>query len=223
MNVFIDQFFNIDIMMQSLPYLLKGLMMTIGLTILLAPLGFVSGLLLALAYGSSNRFVRYATWAWVNVFRAMPPLVLIIVVYSALPFLGINLPTLACVVVGLVLNNSAYFCEIIRAGLGAVPKGQMEAARSTGFGHFSALRLVVLPQAIRKVLPDIASNIIEIVKGTSLASVLAIGEMLYAAGVIRSVTYNASAITLASIIYLVLLLPAVRLVGRMERRSATAL
>lgn len=217
MNTLIDQFFNIDIMLQALPFLLKGLLITVLLTMLLAPLGIVTGLGLALASSTRNIILRGAVRVWVNVFRALPPLVLIIVIYSGLPFLGLRLPPFPCVIVALALNNSAYYCEILRAGLGAVSKGQMEAARSTGMTQWQALRHVVLPQAIRTVLPDLASNTIEVVKGTSLASIVAVGELLYMAGVARSVTFNTSPITLAAILYLLVLLPAVRLSGRIHR------
>jgi polar amino acid transport system permease protein len=157
----------------------------------------------------------------VNVFRTMPPLVLIIVTFSALPFLGVRLPAIMCAIIALLLNNTAYYCEIIRAGLGSVSPGQMEAARSTGLGYRDSLRYVVLPQALRNVLPDLASNTIEVVKATSLASIVGVYDLLYSASTIRSVTFNTSSLTLAAIIYLVILLPAVRLTGRLERRPQT--
>lgn len=218
MNALIEQFFNLEIMREALPYLLRGLLITIGLTAILAPLGLIAGLGLALVSNPRNPLLRFLVRGWINVFRAMPPLVLIILTFSALPFLGIRLPAFACVIIALLLNNSSYYCEIFRAGLGSVSPGQMEAARSTGLTTFDAMRFVVLPQAVRNVLPDLASNTIEVVKSTSLAAIIAVGEMLYVAGNIRSITFNTSALTLAAIIYLIILLPAVRLAGRLERR-----
>ncbi|OBZ97571.1 polar amino acid ABC transporter permease (plasmid) [Pararhizobium polonicum] len=218
MNSLIDQFFNLTVMQEALPYLLKGLLITIGLTVVLAPLGMIAGLALALGSNPRNPFLRIVVRSWINVFRAMPPLVLIILAFSALPFIGIHLPAFACVVVALLLNNSSYYCEIFRAGLGSVGPGQLEAARSTGLGTWDAMRFVVLPQATRNVLPDLASNTIEVMKATSLAAIVAVNEMLYVAGTIRSVTYNTSPLTLAAIIYLAILLPAVRLTGRLERK-----
>lgn len=222
MNALIDQFFNLDIMRQALPYLLKGLMITLVLTAILAPLGMVSGLALALASRTRQAPLRWLVRVWVNVFRAMPPLVLIILAFSAFPFLGIQLSAMTCVILGLALNNSAYYCEIFRAGLGSVPPGQAEAARATGLGRFATLRLVVLPQATRNVLPDLASNTIEVMKSTSLAAILSVGELLFAASTARSVTFNTSPLTLAAIMYLLILIPAVRLSGRLERRVANA-
>ncbi|AYM19850.1 amino acid ABC transporter permease (plasmid) [Agrobacterium tumefaciens] len=221
MTDLIEQFFNLDIMSQALPYLISGLMITLVLTAVLAPVGFGIGLGLALMSEARSPVLRWVVRTWVNVFRTMPPLVLIIVTFSALPFLGIRLPAILCAIIALLLNNTAYYCEIIRAGLGSVSRGQMEAARSTGLGYTDSLRYVVLPQALRNVLPDLASNTIEVVKATSLASIVGVHDLLYSASTIRSVTFNTSSLTLAAIIYLIILLPAVRLSGRLERKPQT--
>lgn len=158
---------------------------------------------------------------WVNVFRTMPPLVLNIVTFSALPSIGIRLPAIMCAIIALLLNNTAYYCEIIRAGLSSVSPVQMEAARSTGLRYRDALRYVVLPQAFRNVLLDLASNTIKFVKATSLVSIGGVNDFLYSASTIRSVTFNSSSLTLAAIIYLVILLPAVRLSNRLEGKPET--
>ncbi|AYM14540.1 amino acid ABC transporter permease [Agrobacterium tumefaciens] len=221
MTDLIEQFFNLDIMSQALPYLVSGLMITLVLTAVLAPVGFGIGLGLALMSEARSPVLRWIVRTWVNVFRTMPPLVLIIVTFSALPFLGVRLPAILCAIIALLLNNTAYYCEIIRAGLGSVSRGQMEAARSTGLGYTDSLRYVVLPQALRNVLPDLASNTIEVVKATSLASIVGVHDLLYSASTIRSVTFNTSSLTLAAIIYLIILLPAVRLSGRLERKPQT--
>ncbi|NSY51802.1 amino acid ABC transporter permease [Agrobacterium tumefaciens] len=221
MTDLIEQFFNLDIMSQALPYLVSGLMITLVLTAVLAPVGFGIGLGLALMSEARSPVLRWVVRTWVNVFRTMPPLVLIIVTFSALPFLGVRLPAILCAIIALLLNNTAYYCEIIRAGLGSVSRGQMEAARSTGLGYTDSLRYVVLPQALRNVLPDLASNTIEVVKATSLASIVGVHDLLYSASTIRSVTFNTSSLTLAAIIYLIILLPAVRLSGRLERKPQT--
>lgn len=221
MTDLIEQFFNLDIMSQALPYLISGLMITLVLTAVLAPVGFGIGLGLALMSEARSPVLRWIVRTWVNVFRTMPPLVLIIVTFSALPFLGVRLPAILCAIIALLLNNTAYYCEIIRAGLGSVSRGQMEAARSTGLGYTDSLRYVVLPQALRNVLPDLASNTIEVVKATSLASIVGVHDLLYSASTIRSVTFNTSSLTLAAIIYLIILLPAVRFSGRLERKPQT--
>ena len=123
-------------------------------------------------------------------------------------------------VAALVISYSAYVSEVYRAGINAVHRSQVAAARSLGLSQWASMRYVILPQAFRNVLPDLISNTLEVVKLTSIASVVALPEMLYSADMARSLTYNASPIVLAAGIYLVLLWPVVRLVSRMEHRVA---
>jgi len=221
MEAVVQQFFNLDIMLKSLPLVMRGLGMTVLICAVVIPLGLVGGLLAALGSVSHNRALRWASIAFVELFRAVPPLVLLIFIYAGLPFSGLSLSPFTAVTIGFFLNNSAYFAEIFRAGLLSVPKGQTEAARSTGLSGGQTLIWVTLPQATRNVLPDLLSNVVEVVKLTSLASVVSLGEMLHAAGLVRSLTYNASPLVLAAGIYLVLLWPLIRVIARFERRIAT--
>ena len=222
MNALIEQFFNFEVMQQALPYLLKGLLYTLLLSVILAPLGMITGLLLALASSNRTKAVRKGVRVYVNIFRSIPQLVLIILLFSALPLAGVHLSAFTCVIIALMLNNAAYFCEIFRAGLGAVGTGQREAAESTGLNRIDTLRYVILPQAIRNVLPDLASNTIEVVKSTSLASIVSVGELLHVASNIRSVTYNTTPLTVAAILYLLILLPAVKLSSKLESKTGKA-
>ena len=156
--------------------------------------------------------------AVIDVMRALPPLVLLIFVYSGLPFAGIEMAPFVAVAVAFLLNNSAYYAEVYRAGIQSIPKGQWEAARATGLSVPQTLTQVILPQAVRNVLPDLLSNTVEVVKLTSLASVVSLAELLYQANMARSVTYNSSPLVLAAAIYLVILWPCVRLVSRFQRK-----
>src|SRR5205814_3739891 len=221
MDALIHQFFNLDIMARALPLVLAGLQQTILLCLIVIPLGLIGGLIFALASLSSSRTVRWGMVAAIDFFRAMPPLVLLIFVYSGLPFAGIRLSPLAAVAIAFLLNNSSYYGEIYRAGIESVGRGQWDAARSTGLKPYQALIYVVLPQAVRNVLPDLISNTVEVVKLTSLASVVALPELLYSADVARSITFNTSPIVLAAAIYVAMLWPIVRLVSRLERRVAS--
>jgi polar amino acid transport system permease protein len=218
MDALIAQFFNLDIMVQAAPLILRGLGMTLLVCAAVVPLGLTGGLMVALAGRTHSLPVRFAVAALIDLFRAVPPLVLLIFVYAGLPFAGLPLSPFAAVCVAFFLNTSAYYGEIYRAGLESVGAGQREAARSTGLTAWQAMAFVVIPQAVRNVLPDLVSNTVEVVKLTSLASVVALPEMLYSADMARSVTYNSSPIVLAALIYLVLLWPVVRLVSRMEHR-----
>ena len=218
MEAIIQQFFNLEIMAKALPLVLKGLGMTLLICAVVIPLGAIGGLLAAIASVSSKRAVRWSAIGFVDLFRAIPPLVLLIFIYAGLPFAGIRVSPFAAVAVGFFLNNSAYFAEVFRAGILSVPKGQTEAARSTGLSQGQTLFWVTLPQAVRNVLPDLLSNVVEVVKLTSLASVVSLSEMLHTAGLVRSLTYNASPLVLAAGIYLVLLWPLIRVISRFERK-----
>lgn len=220
MDALFQNFFNIEVFRQVLPFLLEGLLTTIGLSALVIPLGLVGGLAVALiATHSTSRVVRFLIAAYVDVFRALPPLVLLIFIYFGFPFLGIDLPKLLAVALGFLLNNAAYYGEIFRAGLLSVPAGQMEAARSTGLSRAQALMHVVIPQATRNVLPDLLGNSIEVVKLTTIASVVALPELLRIARDAQALVYNPSPIVLAALIYLALLWPLVRLLSRLEHKN----
>jgi len=219
MDVLIQNFFNLPVYRDVFPYLMGGLWTTVWLSAIVIPLGAIAGLALALAQSqSTGRGARWAVIAFVDFFRAFPPLVLLIFLYFGLPFVIGDVPKLVAVVLAFVLNNAAYFAEVFRAGLQGVAAGQMEAARSTGLSRLQALRLVVLPQAVRNVLPDLVSNCIEIVKLTTIASVVGMPELLRAARDAQSLVFNPSPVVLAALLYLALLWPLTRWTARLERR-----
>ena len=221
MDTILQQFFNLGVMEQAFPLILGGLKQTIIICLIVVPLGLAGGLAFALISLSRLRTVRWAAIAAIDFFRSIPPLVLLIFVYAGLPFAGFRLSPLAAVAISFFLNTSSYYGEIYRAGIESVGLGQWDAARSTGLQAYQTLAYVVLPQAVRNVLPDLVSNTVEVVKLTSLASVVALPELLYSADMARSVTFNSSPIVLAAVIYLAMLWPLVRLISRLERRIAT--
>jgi len=216
-----QQFFNLAIMERALPLLLMGLRQTIVICLIVIPLGLAGGLAFALLSRTSLSPVRWAAVVAIDFFRAVPPLVLLIFVYSGLPFAGLRPSPFAAVGIAFLLNTSSYYGEIYRAGIESIGLGQWDAARSTGLTISQTLAYVVLPQAMRNVLPDLVSNTVEVVKLTSIASVVALPELLYSADMARSVTFNSSPLVLAAAIYLIMLWPIVRLVSRLERRIAT--
>ena len=220
MEQILQQFLNFEIMLKVWPLLLRGLGTTAYLCALVIPLGLAGGLAVALASLSRRRAVVWGAIVLVDLFRAAPPLVLLILLYSGLPFAGINLSPTVAVCLAFFCNTSSYYGEIYRAGIESVGRGQWEAARSTGLGAFQAIVYVVLPQAVRNVLPDLVSNTIEVVKLTSIASVVSFPELLYSADMARSLTFNSSPVVLAAAMYVVILWPLVRLVSRLERRVA---
>lgn len=215
----IDVFLNREIILAAWPILLQGLWSTILLSLMVVPLGVAGGIMLAVLSTVRSPYVRWPLMAWVDFFRAFPPLVLLIFLYAALPFAGLELGAFGCVAIGFFLNTGAYYGEILRAGIESVPSGQTEAARATGLSRLQTMAHVILPQAIRNVLPDLMSNTLEVVKLTSIASVVALPELLFQARQAQSVTYNPTPIVVAAIAYFLLLWPLVRLVSRLENRA----
>jgi polar amino acid transport system permease protein len=219
MDALLESFFNVEIYRQVLPYLLQGLWTTLWLSLLVVPLGIAGGLALAIASTQTKRrSVRIAVAVYVDLFRAFPPLVLLILIYFGSPFLGVEFPKLVAVALGFMLNNSSYFAEVFRAGLGSIPTGQAEAARASGLSAAQTLRYVLVPQATRNVLPDLLGNVIEVIKMTSLASVVALPELLKAARDAQSMLYNPSPIVLCALLYLAILWPLVRWLTHIEKR-----
>jgi polar amino acid transport system permease protein len=219
MEEIVQSFFNAEIARAAMPIVLAGLLNTILLSLLVVPLGLIGGLILALLGQTRSRAVRWSLMGWVDFFRAFPPLVLLILLFAGLPFAGIELGGFACVAIAFFLNTGAYYGEILRAGIESIPRGQVEAARSTGLSGLQTMTWVVLPQAVRNVLPDLLSNTLEVVKLTSLGSVVAVPELLFQARQAQSVTYNPTPIVMAAVIYFLILWPVVRLLSRLENRA----
>jgi polar amino acid transport system permease protein len=216
METLITAFFNTAILRETAPYLWSGFLMSVLLTIVVVPLGLTGGLTLALLSTVRIRALRLLLVFYTDFFRAFPPLVLLMFIAFGLPFTGLDLPAFASVALAFLLNTSSYYGEIFRAGIESIPRGQLEAARSTGLGAAQTMAYVVVPQAARNVMPDLISNTLEVVKLTSIASVVALPELLYAARQAQSITYNATPIIAAG---LVCLWPLVRLLSRFEHRQ----
>lgn len=219
MDAFLDTFFNWEIATAASPILWQGLKATLLLSAVVVPLGMLGGILIAVLSTFEARWIAWPLRAWVDIFRALPPLVLLVFIFAGLPFIGIDVGAWGAVAVGFFLNTGAYYGEILRAGIESVPRGQVEAARSTGLTRGQTMTHVVLPQAVRNVLPDLISNTLEVVKLTSIASVVALPELLFQARQAQSVTYNATPIMAAAVLYFLILWPVVRLLSRLENRQ----
>jgi len=215
----LNLFFNMAILERVGPFLLRGLGMTLLLSLVVVPMGVLSGALLAVLYSLRRRWLNLLLIAYVDFFRAFPPLVLLLFIYGGLPFLGLDLPLFGTVALAFLLNTSSYYGEIFRAGIESIPRGQTEAARSTGLSRWQAMLYVTLPQAARNVLPDLIGNTLEVIKLTTLASVVGFTELLNNARNAQALTYNATPVVVAALAYLVMLWPLVRLVSRLEHRS----
>lgn len=220
MDELVTTFFNFDVLKQVWPLLLQGFWMTLALAAVAVPLSVLTGIAIAMAQDVPSKLLRFLLIAYVDVMRAIPPLVLLIFIFFGLPFLGLKLNEFTAAVLALTLNGSSYFAEIFRAGIESVPKGQREAARSTGLNWYQSMVYVVVPQGTRNVLPDLISNTVELVKQTSIASAVALQELLRSAQLAQGLLYNPTPLIAVAIVYFLMFWPFVRLVSRLQNRTA---
>lgn len=218
----LDIFFNLDVLGRAFPLLLKGLGMTLLLGAVTIVAGTILGLGLAMLRLFAGRPLRLLATGYVDVMRAMPVLVVLILIYYALPFAGIVMSSFTAAAVALSLVMAAYTAEVMRAGIQAVPKGQFEASSALGLGFWRMMQKVVLPQAMRIVIPPHASNCVSIIKDTSLASVVAMSDLLKQATDAQALFANPTPLLGAALIYVAILWPMVRLTGWLEARFARA-
>lgn len=188
-----------------LPLLLQASLITISLALISQAIGTVCGLFLALGRLSKRGWLRWTVWTYVWIFRGTPVLLHLFFVYYAAPAIGITLDAFPAAIIAFSASSAAYNAEIIRAGLQAVHHGQVEAAQAIGMSYAAIVRRIVLPQAIRIVVPPYMSNFITHTKNSSLASVITVPELMLTAQMIYSSTYRAIEIlTAAGAIYLAL-------------------
>lgn len=189
----------------SMPSLLHGALISLEITGVAALIGILLGSLLGLAETSSSRMLRFAVGTYVTLFRGTPMLVQILFVYYVLPQFGIKIPPFWAASLAIGLNSSAYISQIVKSGILAIPKGQIEAAHTLGLTSLQTKGLIVFPQAFRIILPMLGNELVTLVKDSSLASIIGVMELSKEASVIRSRTYDAFSILLAvSLIYLIL-------------------
>ncbi len=222
MSGLIDTFFNADVMLRAMPMLGRGLINTFYLAVTAMVLGTVAGVLICVGRLYGPKPIRLLAIGFIDIFRALPILVVLIVIYYALPFVGIRLNSFTSATLALSIVLAAFTAEVFRAGIMAIPPGQFEAARSLGLPFTVTLFKVVIPQAIRIATPPQTSNCIAIVKDTSLASFVAMPDLLKQAFDAQALMANPSPLLAAAAIYLIILWPLVRLVAYLEKRSATA-
>lgn len=216
----LQTFFNWSVLVESLPMMLRGLGLTIMLGGVSILLGLVGGLLLALLRLYSFAPVQALARIYIDIMRSIPLLVLLVLIYYALPFVGIRLSSFASATSALSLVSCAYSAEIFRSGIEAIPRGQFEASASQGMSFFSTMRDVILPQAVRIVMPPMTSNCISVLKDTALASVVAMPDLLKQATQAQALAANPTPLVGAAVLYLLLLLPLVQMVSWVERRNA---
>jgi polar amino acid transport system permease protein len=215
----VDTFFNWEILVISIPALLRGLLMTVVLGVMGIVFGTLAGLGVCMVRLYAPKPLRWLAVAYIDLLRATPILVVLILIYYALPFLDIRLSSMTSAGLAMSLVMAAYSAEIFRSGIESVPGGQTEAANALGLSFFQQFRHVVLPQAWRIVIPPLTGTWVSLIKDTSLASTVALPELLKEALDAQAYHANPTPLIGAAIIYVLLLLPLVRLVGLLEKRA----
>lgn len=207
---------------QNYPVLLKGL----GMTALLWGIAFPASMLIgfAISLGARSRFgaLRALTRVYVEVFRNTPVIIQLIWFFYAFPILtGYQFSPVTAALCGLILNASAYCSEIFRGGMASIPNGQWEGARAVGMSHAQALRRIIVPQVLARMLPAFTNRGIELAKNTSIASVIAVQELMYQGRALSSAYYHPlETLTTVAVIYFVLIYPGAFWASRFEKRFA---
>jgi polar amino acid transport system permease protein len=209
----------VDVIVPYLPSLLKGTITTLWLSAATLILALVVGLVVALGRLSRRRVLRTASRVYTDLIRGTPALIQIFYIYFGLPQLGINIDAIPAGIIALGINSGAYMGEIFRAGIQSIDPGQMEAARSVGMSHRQAMQVAILPQVVRRVIPPITGEATSLVKGTSLLSVISIGELTRVGQQIVGVTFRPlEAFAAIGLTYLVINVALSQLSVTLERR-----
>ena len=210
---------SIDDFLLFLPNLLKGARLTVLLTLAIFVIAVVLGLLVAIGRLSRFGLIRAPLTVYVEIIRCTPGLVQIYYIFYVLPFVGLTMDAIPAGIAGLSLNYAAYMSEVFRSGIQSVPTTQREAATTIGLGWFQTLRFVILPQAVRTVLPPIVNYLLMLFKDTSLLSVITIQELLFSGLLMASTTFKHGVImTEVAIIYFIICYPVSLLAAYLERR-----
>jgi polar amino acid transport system permease protein len=219
-NAFLETFFKPNLIELYLPAILKGVIVTIEIALAVVICGLLLGLLLAVLRSFQAKPLNVLIVVFVDMFRALPPLVIVLIVYFGLPNVGVSIPSFAVLWLVLTLVLAAFAEEIFWAGILSVPKGQWEAARSTGFGFLGTLAYIVLPQAIRLTVPPVTNRTVAITKNTALGMVIGVPEILNQATSAQSFSGNATPLMMGAIAYVILFIPVVALGRFLETRFA---
>lgn len=211
-------------------FFIEGVENTLILSFFTVLFGTILGTLMAMARMSKFVPLKWLATAYIEFFRGTPLMVQLMFIFYGLPMIGVTFPTVSFIpdfdrfaagVVAMSLNSCAYVAEIIRSGIQAVDAGQMEAARCLGFHHREAMALVILPQAVRNILPALGNEFVTIIKESSIVSVISIADLMFRAKGIIAKTYNSlECLAVVAIIYFILTFLGGRLIALMERRMS---
>lgn len=212
---------SIEFIFKELPFLLQGGIITIELTAITLVLGTLLGVILALMKISGSKILYYIANFYTWVFRGTPLILQLFFFYYALPTMGITFDAFTAAVIGLSLNCGAYMAEIIRGGILSIDKGQFEASKALGYTYFQTMTKIILPQAVRVILPPVGNEFIAMLKDTSLVSTIAMSELMRTATQIASNTFRYGEILFtAAVLYLLMTTVFTSVFSRLEKRLA---
>lgn len=214
-----DYYLDFGLVFDNLDALLQAVLITMALALLAEIIGVALGLVFALLKISDLRPLSLFAQVYIDVFRGTPLLVQITIIYFTTASVGLRFTSLFLAgLVALSLNSGAYVAEIFRAGIQSIDKGQMEAGRSSGLTYAQTMRHIIVPQAFRRVIPPLTNEFVTLIKDTSLVSIIGLAELLRAARVLQSETFNGTPLIAAALMYLAICLPLIYLTNVLERR-----
>ncbi|MEH7403740.1 amino acid ABC transporter permease [Gottfriedia acidiceleris] len=215
--------FDFGIVKEYIPFFLKGTALTIGLSFAGIFLGTIIGLFIGLGKMQSNKWLALPFVWYINFFRGTPLFVQILLIhFGVVPYFMGETNAIAAAIIALSLNAAAYIAEIFRAGIQSIDKGQMEASRSLGMTHVQAMKHVILPQAIKRMIPPLGNEFIVLIKESSIAAIIAAPELMYWSRAMQGQYYKVwEPYISAAVIYLVLTLTLSFVLNRIERRLTT--
>lgn len=176
--------FDFQLAIESIPYIMQGIGYTLFISLTSMVFGLILSLFLALARMSANPLLRWTARTYISFFRGVPILIILFMIYFALPSVGLEFNAVTAAVIGFSLNSAAYMAEINRSAIAAVPKGQWESARSLGFSYWLSLRRIVLPQAARIAVPPTSNVFLDLIKASSLAAMITVPEIFNMARIV---------------------------------------
>ncbi len=217
-------------MIKWLPTFLEGALLTVIISLLVVILGSMIGLIATLLKRSKFKILRFISTAYTQIIRGTPMLLQLYIWVYGLPIFGIKLPTIGFLgvygsrdfltaVLALSINSGAYVCELLRGGLDAIDKGQMEAGRSLGLSQAQTMRLIIIPQAVKVILPGLCNEFIQMIKESSIVSVIGVFDVMYTQNIIKAATYRTfEPLVVIAIIYFILTTILTSIMGVIERK-----
>lgn len=207
---------NFSFLLEYFPFYLEGIKVTLLLSLLTVIFGTILGLIICILKLSKYKILKSIATIYVEIIRGTPLIVQLIIIHYGF---NLNITEIASATIALSINSAAYISEIIRAGIVSINTGQMEAARSLGMNHFQAMKLIIIPQAIKNILPALGNEFIVLIKESAIVSYIGLADIMYKANQIRSITYlTLEPLLVAAIIYFIITFTISKFIQYFERK-----